>query len=90
MTKEEYLAAIAGDIDPMKYAGEGWFATEEYARPGDIKNNPQLRNEIGGEGEYYPEAEGKPRIPDSYSDGLFPGFDDGSLANKMKKPKRRG
>ncbi|UOF77039.1 hypothetical protein [Caudoviricetes sp.] len=59
MSKEEFLKALKEDIDPMKYAGEGWFATEEYARPEDIKNNRRLQNEIGGEGEYYPETTGR-------------------------------
>jgi hypothetical protein len=37
----------------MKYAGEGWFSTEEYAKPSDI-DNPHTRAEVGREGEYYP------------------------------------
>lgn len=53
MTPEEWRAAIEGDIDPEKYAGENWFATEEYARPADI-DNPNTRYEIGREGEPYP------------------------------------
>ena len=41
------------DFDPRKYAGEGFFATEEYARPGDI-GDPYVRGDVGHEGEYYP------------------------------------
>jgi hypothetical protein len=55
MTQEEWLAAIAGDIDPMKHAGEGWFQTEEYARPADIAD-PYVRAQVGAEEEYYPET----------------------------------
>lgn len=50
---EEFLAAVLSDIDPAKYAGEGWFATEEYAFPSDVEN-PWTRAEIGREEEYYP------------------------------------
>lgn len=52
-TREEALAALLGDIDPAKHAGESWFATEEYARPDDI-SNPFTRAEVGREGDYYP------------------------------------
>ena len=41
------------DINPEKYAGEGWYATEEYARPKDI-DNKYTRAEVMREGEYYP------------------------------------
>ena len=44
---------MLGDIDPMKHAGEGWFATEEYARPNDI-GSPYTRAEVGREEDYYP------------------------------------
>jgi hypothetical protein len=54
-TREDWLAAIAGDIDPAKYSGEGWFATDEYARPEDIYD-PYVRAQIGAEEEYYPEV----------------------------------
>jgi hypothetical protein len=53
LTFEQFMAAVMGDIDPAKYAGEGWYATEEYARPEDI-SNPFTRGEVGREGEYYP------------------------------------
>lgn len=52
-TREEAIAAMMGDIDPQKHAGEGWFATEEYARPADI-SNPFTRAEVGREEDYYP------------------------------------
>ncbi len=41
------------DIDPLKHAGESWFATEEYARPNDI-SSPFTRGEVGREEDYYP------------------------------------
>lgn len=41
------------DIDPLKHAGESWYATEEYANPDDIEN-PYTRGEVGREGDYYP------------------------------------
>lgn len=53
MSREEWLKEALKDIDPAKYAGEGWFATEEYANPKDI-SNPFVRAEIGSEGDYYP------------------------------------
>lgn len=52
ITKEEFLRAILGDIDPEKFAGEGWFSTDEY-QPGDVAD-PFVRQEIGREGDYYP------------------------------------
>jgi hypothetical protein len=53
MTRDAWLRSVAGDIDPAKHAGEGWFATEEYARPEDI-GNPYTRGEVTHEGSYYP------------------------------------
>lgn len=50
---EEFMNAVYGEVDPAKYAGEGHFATEEYARPGDIQN-PWTRGEVMNEGAYYP------------------------------------
>jgi hypothetical protein len=47
------MQANKDDIDPAKYAGESWYATEEYARPDDIEN-PWTRGEVGKEGDYYP------------------------------------
>lgn len=46
------------DIDPAKFAGEGWYATDEYARPADL-GSAHVRAEVGREGDYYPtRAEG--------------------------------
>ena len=53
ITFEEFMRHILEDIDPAKYAGEGWFATDEYARPEDI-DNPWTRGEVMKEGDYYP------------------------------------
>jgi hypothetical protein len=53
MTKEDFMQAMQDDIDPMKYAGEGWFDTSEYARKEDI-GDPFVRNDVGKEGDYYP------------------------------------
>jgi hypothetical protein len=55
MTREEWLASLSGDIDPLKHAGEAWFATDEYARPADI-SDPFVRAQVGHEEEYYPET----------------------------------
>ena len=41
------------DIDPAKHAGEGWFATDEYATPDGI-DSPWTRAEVGREEDYYP------------------------------------
>lgn len=41
------------DINPLLHAGEGWYATEEYARPADI-GDPYTRGVVGREGDYYP------------------------------------
>jgi hypothetical protein len=53
LTKEEWAEMMNGEIDPMKYAGEGWFSTEEIPVTRGI-SNPYLRQEIGREGDYYP------------------------------------
>lgn len=53
MSRQEYQRAILDDIDPAKYAGEGFFATDEYARPADIQS-PYVRGDILGEEDYYP------------------------------------
>lgn len=47
------MQAAKDDIEPAKYAGEGWYATEEYANPNDVSSD-HTRGEIGHEGEYYP------------------------------------
>ena len=44
-----------GDLDPASYAGEGFTATDEIARPADI-DSPHVRARVGHEGEYWPEA----------------------------------
>lgn len=43
------------DVDPMKHAGEGFFSTEEYAKPDDIQD-PYVRSDMANEGDYYPSA----------------------------------
>lgn len=53
ISREEFLASILGDIDPVKHAGEGWFATDEYPTSDDVAD-PFLQGEIGREGDYYP------------------------------------
>jgi hypothetical protein len=55
LTRDEWLAALSGDIDPLKHAGEAWFSTDEYAKPSDIKD-PYVRAQVGAEEEYYPET----------------------------------
>ncbi len=60
MTREEYEQAKKDDINPMKYAGEGWFATEEYAKKGDIEDK-YVRGEMGKEEDYYPGPDKKKR-----------------------------
>lgn len=55
MSKDEWLRAIAGDIDPAKYSGEAWFSTDEYAKPSDIQD-PYVRAQVGAEDDYYPET----------------------------------
>lgn len=47
------MQGLRDDIDPVKHAGEGWFSTDEYARPDDI-DNPYTRGEVGREEDYYP------------------------------------
>ena len=56
---------MLSDIDPLKHAGEGWFATDEYARPADI-DNPYTRGEIGREDDYYPGPDRKKRSKKRY------------------------
>jgi hypothetical protein len=58
LSRREWEQANLDDIDPMKHAGESWFATDEYARPEDI-DNPYTRGEVGREGEYYPGPRGR-------------------------------
>jgi len=28
VSREEWVQGLLGDINPMKYAGEGWYATD--------------------------------------------------------------
>lgn len=51
--RDEWLALVLGEIDPLKYAGEGWFSTEEYPTQADV-GDPWVQAEIGREGDYYP------------------------------------
>lgn len=53
VTFEEFKRGILGDIDPAKYAGEGFYAVEEYARPDDILS-PWVRGDVKNYGDYYP------------------------------------
>jgi hypothetical protein len=53
LSKDDLLRAILGDVDPAKYSGEGWYPTEEYARPADIQS-PYVRGDMMNEGAYYP------------------------------------
>lgn len=55
LKREEWLASLAGDIDPVKHAGEGWFSTDEYAKPSDIMD-PFVKAQVGAEEDYYPET----------------------------------
>lgn len=61
VSRYDAISAMMGDdIDPLKHAGEGWFATEEYARPEDIED-PYVRGDVGREGDYYPPPDRKKR-----------------------------
>lgn len=51
---------LLSDIDPLKHAGEGFFATEEYARPKDIKDK-YVRADTENYGDYYPKAKTRPK-----------------------------
>lgn len=53
---EEFMRSVLSEIDPAKYAGESFFAVEEYARPDDIKD-PWVRADIRRFGQYYPRPE---------------------------------
>lgn len=55
ITREAFLNAIINntEIDPAKYAGEGWGNIDEYARAKDI-DNPWVRADVEQQGEYYP------------------------------------
>ena len=51
------MRQVMGDLDPASYAGEGFTATEEIARPNDITDSPHLKARVGNEGAYWPEAD---------------------------------
>ena len=53
LPRDEWIQQALSSIDPAKYAGEGFYATEEYPTKFGI-DNPWTRAEIGREGEYYP------------------------------------
>lgn len=55
LSKEEWLALLRSDIDPLVHAGEGISDTEEIPIVAGIKN-PYLRARVGREDEYYPGA----------------------------------
>jgi hypothetical protein len=52
VTYEEFMRGLLGEVDPAKYAGEGFFATDEYF-PQDIRS-PWVRGDVLNEGDYYP------------------------------------
>jgi hypothetical protein len=54
ITAEEFMRALYSDIDPAKYAGEGFYSTEEYD-PATI-SDPYVLGDILKEGDYYPGA----------------------------------
>ena len=60
MSRDDWLSALTDDINPEKYAGEGFFSTEEYARPEDI-DDPYVRSDVGQEGDPYPPFRRRPR-----------------------------
>ncbi len=62
LSKEDFYRSVRDDIDPMKLAGEGWFATEEYPRADDI-SDPFVRGDVGHEGEYFPPPKPRGRGP---------------------------
>jgi hypothetical protein len=54
VSREEALAAFYRDIDPMHYAGERFTATDEIARPKDVRRNPWLYARVMNEEDYWP------------------------------------
>lgn len=52
-SREEFMREVMSDINPLKHVGEGWYDTDEYARPADI-GDLYTRGDILGAGEYYP------------------------------------
>lgn len=61
ITREEALRAYYRDIDPMHFAGEGFSAEDEIAKPTDVKHNPYLMARVLNEGDYWPTVERKRR-----------------------------
>jgi len=53
LTKEEWVALLQQEVDPLYHAGEGVSDTEEIPRAQDIRNK-FLRARRGREGEYPP------------------------------------
>ena len=53
LSPEDWFSGVNEPINPLKYAGEGYFATEEYARPEDIED-PWVRSDVGQEGDDQP------------------------------------
>lgn len=54
-----WLKAILGDIDPAKYAGEGWYAVDEIAAPWRDATDPYIIAQAmagGHDADYYPES----------------------------------
>lgn len=60
VTRDEWIKAVMSDLDPAKFAGESWYATDEYANPNDI-DSAHTRGEIGHEETYYPGPKRKNR-----------------------------
>lgn len=61
VTYEEFMRGILGEVDQAKYAGEGWFAVDEYARPDDILS-PWVRGDVLNEGDYYPRPDIRKKV----------------------------
>ncbi len=51
---DEFYNQLMGQVDPANYAGEGFTATEEIPRAGDVTDNPWVRGRVGREGEDWP------------------------------------
>ncbi len=61
VTKKDILDAMASEQDPAMFAGEGFSATDEIARPDDVAHNPYLYGRVHDEEGYYPGAKRKKR-----------------------------
>lgn len=53
ISRQEFYNQLKNEISPEKFAGEGFYATEEYAKPSDI-TDPWVRADTEQLGEYYP------------------------------------